>query len=334
MQSHQYDFLAKDVLKLIVPPGVFLGLASVALHCMTFGKLLPPPRPALDMDRTILLHQAEASRSRHSDDLILLGDSSCLMDIWAPRLGKTIARATLNLGTFSYIDLLTHGRLLKEFAATNPGQLKSVVLLMHPETLRQQEVSLFHNDFVRSIFEGQEPEEPGSATLHLDQWLGIEILKSRLLGRFMPWPLHGEYGAYYGFTSDLWRYLDQNKGSAVDPNRFDRRNARGNAEYRLAKKWENESRRFHEMVPLGVRLFVGLTPAPESFVSQDHAAICHRMLGQWGAWLQADEILTNLPSTFPDNLFASVTHLNRAGAQEFTELLAKELARLQTTSQR
>ncbi len=75
----------------------------------------------------------------------------------------------------------------------------------------------------------------------------------------------------------------------------------------------------------GVRLVVGLTPAPRSFVGPDHEATCAHILEQWATWLKADAVFAGLPASMPDELFASVTHLTGEGQTLFTQRLAAEL---------
>lgn len=306
-------------------PALCLVLGALALRLAGWFGWLPAPRPTLDMDRTVLLHQAWASGQPHPAAVVLLGDSSCLMDVSASELGRRLGHGTLNLGTFSFIDLATHAQLLRRYAMVNPGRPRVVVLLVHPQTLRRQTTVPYYAELIEAYLEGREPEVPDRTAGVLDLWLGLDQVRDRGLGRFLPRPLPGEFGVYYGFTSDLWRYLDEHQGSAVDPNRFLPSGANGSPEYRLAKHWEAPSRAFRAALPAGARLVVGLTPAPASFVLPDHAATCRRMLVEWGAWLRADVVLTNLPTVLPDGWFASVTHLNEAGARQFTERLATAL---------
>ncbi len=325
MTSHHYQFTCADACRFaglpLVPVALLAGILQVAA---AFGWL-PAPRPALDMDRTILVHQAQACRLPQSAEVLFMGDSSCLIDVSAPQLEKGLGLKVLNLGALSYLDLPAHASMLREFVLANPGRPRVVVLLLHPEALRLQETPRYYNESLRRLFDGREQCQTSDLNGRLDCWLGIESLRERLLPRLVPLPLPGAYGVRYGFTWDLWRFLTESQGGAVDPNRFDRQAASGNAEYRLAKRFELESRQFRAALPPGVRLVAGLTPAPASFVGPDHPATVQRLLQQWGGWLQADLLLTNLPASLPDDRFASVTHLNNLGAAEFSTRLTEEL---------
>ena len=137
MKSHVCEFAPKDLLRLAGLPLLPLALFAVAMHLGAKFHLLPAPRPTLDTERAILVHQAEASRSPQDAEVLLLGDSSCLMNLSARQLTEQLGRPALNLGTFSFLDLNAHALLLREHARANPGRLRAVVLLMHPESLRR-----------------------------------------------------------------------------------------------------------------------------------------------------------------------------------------------------
>lgn len=325
MRSHSSSFTGRDLAAIAgAPIGVLLVLAGM-LQVAAAWRWLPTPRPTLDMDRTLLVHQADASRARQDAAVILVGDSSCLIDVSAVELTQQLGQPALNLGLISYLDLPSFGQLVRNYAQANPGRPRTVVLLLHPESLRLQAPSAYHRAQLADYLAGRDAPSSGGIGAQVQTALGADLVRGRLLARAIPVPLPGEFGRLYGFTDDFSRALSANRGSAIDPGRFERAKAQGNAEYRLAKRFEAESRRFRECVPPGVQLAVGLTPAPSSFVGRDHAATCRRLLDQWAGWLKADLALTGLPAAMPDDQFASVTHLTAEGRKEFTAQLAAEL---------
>ncbi len=319
MRSHSYDFLPRDLVRLIAPTAAWVALAAGVLHATIHLNWLPPPRPTLDVDRTIVIHKIEASGSRQEAEVLLMGDSSCLMDLSALKLSSEIERPVLNLGTLSYLDLNAHARLLQRFVAANPNQLKAVVLLLHPEALRRPGPEQYHT----AVFDHFMAGTDHITKRNLAHWLGLESFRSRVLCRVLPTPLGGAYGQRYGFSSDLQSYLTRHRGTAIDP---DPKAFQGNPEYRLAPQLEVQSRAFKAVVPAGVKLFVAITPVPAGFAPPDYARQHRQMLEQWSEWLGADAALVDLPVTLPDSFFAKTTHLNEAGAMEFTTLLARSLA--------
>jgi hypothetical protein len=325
MRSHNYEFNAADVSGLIVPLVVPVAVFAGLMHVLALIHVLPRPRPTLDVDRTLIVHKAEVSGWQSDAEIILLGDSSCLMNVSARQLSEEMRQPVLNLGTLSYLDLPAHATLLRRFASANPNRVKTVVLLLHPEALRRPAPERYHSKVLESFLAGEDDGQNAS------RWLGLEIFRARLYSRALPSPLSGAYGRYYGFTSDLEKYLVRNRGSAVDP---DPRLFQGNAEYRLAPQLEAGSRVFRMAVPAGAKLVVGITPVPVSFAGRAHAELHQQMLAQWSQWLEADAALDQLPATLPDQQFSKTTHLNATGAAAYTRLLAPILESHLTTAER
>lgn len=329
--SHLADFTFRDILRLFAPTGIVVAALAASLHLGSRAGWLPHPRPALDMDRAVLVHQADSSGNAHPAHLVLIGDSSCLMNVAAPELAELLGQPVLNLATLSYIDLPVHARLLRRYAAANPGRLRTVVLLMHPESLRLSDLPGYHRNQLQHYLDGREGQSTTGIAATLEAVLAVDRLRNRCLSRFLAWPLPGDFGRFYGFARDLERFMTGAQGSAVDPRTFNPDTARGTAEYRLAARIEEESRRFRRALPEGARLVVGLTPTPASFALPDHATRQAAMLVEWAAWLEADAILTDLPATLPDDAFASIAHLDGRSRIGFTERLAGALGRVTAT---
>ena len=330
MISHTWQLNRKELWQFVgLPLLVVAGFAGLMHLGATLG-LLPSPRPTLDVDRTLLVHQVEASRARHDAPVLLIGDSSCLMDVSASQLGRQLNEKVLNLGTLSYLDLRAYRKLLTEYLAANPGQLRRVVLLMHPEALRRVAPEEYHVRLLDCLLQGKDPVPANSLHQRLLHWLGLDIFRNRVFARLVPTPLPGAYGRYYGFSAEFERYLAQHQGSAVEP---DRKPFQGNAEYRLAQQMEKPSREFRQALPANVELCVGITPVPAGFAGRDYPAVRERMLQQWSEWLGADVVLRELPATLPDRWFANTTHLNERGAAIYTARLAEALRQQRPASE-
>ncbi len=324
MKSHTCPIPFRPLLKTIGLPLLPVLLFALGIRLAASLQLLPPPFPALDMDRAILLHQAQAAATDTNATLLLVGDSSCLMDVDARALSSKLPNPpALNLGTLSYMDLDGYALLLKKRLAARPTSVKTVLLLMHPEALRLGAPEPFYSDALRHFYSATDHCEPSASRVLCA--LGVNIARARLLSRLFPIALPGENGHTFGFTDDLQRILSANQGSLHDPRQFDPLAAQGNAEYRLSDHARRTSERFRSAIPDGVQLVVGVTPAPASFVQPNHSQTVAAILAQWASVLRADRALTNLPTTMPDHLFASPTHLNAAGRQIFTGVLAQNL---------
>lgn len=342
MTSHEYQTNPREIAPVVLGPILALTLIGVLFHLLSHAGALPAPWPMLDMDRTILLHQSWAASQRHNAQMLFVGDSSCLMNVDVTELSATLAKPTLNLATFSYVDLESHAHLVNRFAQINPGQPDTVVLLIHPQTLRLGEPSAYHTALLRTALSLQlpnstrnsniEPTSPVSWIRKADL-LGINLVRERLLGPLIPIPLPGQYGRVYGFTQDLWNKLTAQQGSLVDPHTFDPAKTRANTEYRIAPRFQKEAPRFRQICPPNTRIAVGLTPLPVSMAQPDNDRVYREMLADLGRWLDADLLLTELPTTMPDAQFATLTHLNANGRQVFTTLLTAELKSLPRVGQ-
>lgn len=322
MKSHTYDFRAKDLLQLVGLPLAPVAVFAMLMQTSALLHILPPPRPTLDVDRTILVHQVEASRSRRNVDVLLVGDSSCLIDVHAPQLAQELRRPVLNLGTLSYLDLNAYSTLLKQFTIANPNSPKAVVLLMHPEALRRTAPEPYHTRLFTALLNRDDYANRATLRDAVSHFLGLEILRGRVVARLLPTALTGSYRRRYGFSRDFERELSRNLGSAIDPERSP---FEGNAEYRLGAQLKPASEAFRSALPPGTRLFVGITPVPAGFVGPGYEEKHRQMLTTWAQWLEADVVLAELPPTLPENLFMKTTHLNEAGAETYTLTLARSI---------
>jgi hypothetical protein len=321
-RSHEYHFTARDVLRLVCwPAAVGILFSALAIFGASAG-FFPRPKPILDTDRTILIHQAEASRTASSADIILIGDSSCLMDVNARQLEQLTGKRVLNLGTLSHVSLLTQEYLLQQSLRTNTEQ-KTIVLLMHPESLRLASRAPYFDGVIRAYL-----KEVGSwdGDLTFLRATGADAFRHCLLTRAIPIPLAGAYGQHYGFNQNLWNHLTEHNGSALDPHTYQTNRPSGNPEYRLAPQLESRSRDFRTNFPPNTRLLVGITPSPFDYVYRNHSQNCREMLATWSEWLKADASLTDLPFILPPTDFATTTHLNARGVSEYTRLIAGQLA--------
>ena len=319
MKSHTVEFAPKELIKLVAAPLMPVVLFALAIQAGARLGLLPAPRPALDVDRTLLIHQAESSRAHSGAEVVLLGDSSCLMNVNARQLGDSLGRRTLNLGTISFLDLGAHARLLREFTQANPGSPRVVVLLMHPEALRRGGSEPYSLAVLTHYLAGEDHHRSGTFAGTFNALSGVDAFQGRLLSRALPTPFTNSFGRFYGFNTGLERFMSEHNGSAIDPGSHP---AKGNAEYRLSMTLENLSRDFRAAVPPGTKLLVGITPVPVKFAGGNYPALRDQMLRDWSAWLQADAALGELPATLPDEQLTGATHLKPAAIPAYTEALA------------
>jgi hypothetical protein len=319
MISHRAEFHWADLMKIAGGPLAAAALLAGLVHVVAWLGVLPPPRPALDTDRTILIHQADAARNANARDLVVIGDSSCLMNVAARHLETTLQTSTINLGTLSYLDPAAYGVLLQEY--TRRHSPRTVLLLMHPDALRRLSSESHHLTILTRYLAGQDDFRTASPSGWFNAWSGADIINGRLLPRLVPIPLRGAYGAYYGFARDLETYMTRHAGSAIDPG-ADRFPAR--AEYRLSPTLAAASQSFRAQLPAATQLLVGMSPLPASIAPPRFGPMRDSLLQEWARMLKA-AALTNLPAVLPDTAFARVTHLKPSAVTNYTEQLAEAL---------
>jgi len=324
MKSHEYHFRRGDLIGLVQSLLIPMVAVAVILRLSALSGLLPPPWPALDVDHTILTHQAQASRMQSTADVLLIGDSSCLMDVSGRRLQEIYAgrHSFINLGSSMHVGLNGYAAMLSHFDTVNPGRLRLVVVLLHPEMLRGVEPVPQDLVFLSDYYSGADYRESSSVQGQLCGLFGLDIVRDRFWSR-LPLPLPKEYGRYYGFNLDLYDFMERQRGSAVDPHRFVVRPGLGNAEYRFSRALADGCLALRAAVPPKARILIGITPIPESFASAGYRARWQGLCHQWGQCMSPDDLLTNLPPTMPDSDFASTTHLNEQGSLHYAEILAK-----------
>ncbi len=319
MKSHQTEFRPRDLLRIVGGPVLVAAACAAFLQAMARVGVLPTPRPALDADRTILIHQVDAARTQNPE-IILIGDSSCLMNVAADQLSDALKTSVLNLGTFSYLDLTAYSALLRENQRRHTP--KAVVLLMHPEGLRRLGSETYQLGILNDYVAGRDNSSTATAAGAFNAWAAVDIVSGRLIARMMPTPLRGDYGTYYGFTRDLDRFMTRHSGSAFDPGHEP---FKGNAEYRLAPTMEKASRAFRAAIAPQTKLIVGITPVPDGFVRGGFPNVRDQLLQQWTEWLGTTNRLSTLPATLPEDRFARVTHLRPGAVADYTATLADAL---------
>src|SRR5262249_49936005 len=140
MRSHEFQFRVKDLAGLLGSVIIAVLLFAVLLRLGALSHLLPSSWPALDVDRTVLTHQLVASQRPNRAELIFIGDSSCLMDVSGDKVEEIFQAKphSLNLGTLMYVGFDGYAAMLSHYTRANPGKLQTVVVLVHPETLRRR----------------------------------------------------------------------------------------------------------------------------------------------------------------------------------------------------
>jgi len=324
-RSHQYETTAQQWGVHWLGPVVVATLLGAMMHLAARNSALPAPRPTLDVDRGVMVHQIEASRSPHNTKVILIGDSSCLMNVDANVMKQRTGNSTLNLGTLSFLNLECFSQLLRqslESAATPPNV---IVLLVHPEFVRRKSPSTHHVGAFKAVQNGFDYYYGTSPRTDPRWWLGAHIVENRLLAR-LPIPLTGAFREYYGFSTELLSFMTQHKGSAVDPRELNATDLRGSSDYRVAERHQREAKFFNQIIPPSTQLFIGLSPIPSSFPEAPFQGHYDRLLEEWTTLFPKGIPLKQLPATLDDSEFATKTHLRPSAVPPYTDTLGRLLS--------
>ena len=330
LSSHEYQLTIRAWIRVIAPTLIVVACSAVILKTGSRLKLWPTPHVAADPTTTVLLHQARAAQSRQPAKLVLVGDSTCMVDVDAPALSRQLPGqpVVMNLALLIWLGFRTYGEALADFVEANPGQVDQVVLLVTPRKL-----SLDGDPNQEQLWQqlrAQARKQAGSppAFGRSSDWIGSQELRRNLLSHWLATPLRGRGPGteYYGFSSEVDVYMTAHRGSLLEFGTVSRPRHYQPAKLAPAPGLAAESRAFRGKVPARANLVIGLTPVAESYSSPAERRQRTELLSLWSSCIRADRVLTNLPVTLPDLFFANEGHLNEAGQKRFTELLARVLA--------
>lgn len=302
---------------------VALLAGSALLHGLYRCGVLSP-WPLLDMDRTILWQKIELADRGEPADLLLFGDSSCLMDVDARALGAAQGGVrVLNFGTVSHLSLASQMALLDRYlqhATTTP---RRVVLLLHPDALRREEAVPAVESVFAAMQAGQVWREGRGLRARLDHVLGVDLLRQTLQARVLPVPILKGQGQRYGFTAQVREALRARDGSLTATGRYQWAAGQGRAVYRVAKSVQRDSAAWAARVPGEVQLAIGLSPLPESFAPTGYPEVARELPRAWADSFGRPVTVLELPPVLPDAQMADRLHANAEGQRAFTACLAE-----------
>lgn len=322
MNSHLYEFDAKWIIRQF--GALVLFLVAGALLLRISASILPSSRNTWDMDRTIMAHQADASMTGNDADILLIGDSSCLMNIDASIVSEHLGVKVLNLGTVSFLNIDMFGQLLQRYFESSTKRPSAVVLVTHPDFLRRSSPSRSHVAWMEHYLAGRDDLSRKRTWKSVDQWLGAHIFQGRIL-KFLPRPLSVEFGNQFGFTRDLEAYMYEHGGSALDPRTLDPEKLGGSREYRISPPNRKAASAFSQSIPEDVKLYVAFSPLPDGFMNPNLTEDLNQIRVEWTSVLKAERPLITLPTSMPNDHFASKTHLAPSAVDSYSKTFATAL---------
>jgi hypothetical protein len=272
-----------------------------------------PPRP--DLESIIVEGQRARAHTISDLDLLVIGDSSALMDVDAVRLGTALGgKRVESLATIGYVGPAGYARLLADYASAG-HPVPTVIVLMHGVSLALSNSEIGERGFEAMVLEPARRCLPGTAQ---------NVIYQHVLAPALDLPLPGAYGRFYGGAAGLVAALRDNHGTLIDPNELPARPAAVPflLSTGVATRLEVLRRTLALIRPR--RVVVAVSPIPARAVGSRTEAKREVLSAQLAGRIGAETPL-NLPSYLSDELFASVTHLNAGGRRIYTDLLAAEL---------
>ena len=107
MRSYECQFTGRDFARCVLPTLAVLGCLALAVHAAGRLGVLPPPPAGWNPDLATFIHQSGACRSRTPAEIVLVGDSTCVVGVDAPDRSRQLPRrpSVRNLALVVWIGL-------------------------------------------------------------------------------------------------------------------------------------------------------------------------------------------------------------------------------------
>lgn len=303
-----------------VGPAAACGAFFFGLMGAVSGRL--PPRPADRQLEGIIVREQLRRSTVVRPQLLILGDSAALMGVDVRRLGQELHLQVESLATLGWVGPAGYAQLL-DAVVQRAGPPEWVVVLMCGVSLALSEEQFAQAGYEMRVLSGTASGEEVTRASMRDR------IYERLFSPLLDPPLPGRYGFYYGWPADIAATLERGHGSMVDPSVSNTASLAPSYRFEVSPAVSGRLRLFgHALRARGTarrRLF-GTMPLPQTAVGPDSDATRRQALSQVMLTLHFPEnSILDLPLALPYTQFASLTHLNAAGREVFTEILSRAL---------
>ena len=328
--GHEFQFRAGELFPLFIPSAVAFAGLVLLLHALNGFNWLPTPEPALTGDEFVMKNRFEKALSNDPAEVLIIGDSSSVMGVDASALTGSLPGnpPAYNFGLFLGLPLEVYAEPASMFIEHHPEQVRLVVLLTTFSRLEDGQHTPQSLAYWRNLTNLSKGPSPAGGDTPMHDLFLVQALGERFLPRLLPFVAHGEIGVFYGNTVLSRKFLSERAGSAFSRGVYNRNGASGKIRWGVEEGALKQSLLVRKLIPANVALAFAVMPAPESYVTSDSIAQRRRVMAALNSNLQADYLLFDLLTTMPDGYFSDLVHLNLRGQEQFTRLLAAELAKL------
>lgn len=274
---------------------------------------LPAPRALETMEEAVLTAKANLAKSRAPAQVVLMGDSTCLMHLDPAYFRDRYGIEALNLGLWRDLTFDAYAALLEaRTAAGHPP--RQIVLMIHPTLLRRAASKTESFVLLQALLEGH--DRPVKSPLGILQ-APLDRLRDRVINRLIPRSLPDSYRATHGSTAHLARSLEVSRGglSAVRETGRSQRLAR--AEYWISPQLGDALRRFRDAAGTA-EILVLISPTPGSLALRETEEDIRTLANNLARELGPARVLP-APALWDDADFVDGIHLKPAAARRFLD---------------
>ncbi|GEM_PF-1387592 len=325
--SHDFLYSGADIARVLLASlGGFIAVVLL-LHAFNMLGWLPKPVRVEGTEQAMIRRRMLMAKSDAPAAILIVGDSSSAISVKAPLLSELLPGrpAVLNQGLFMFLNFAVYADAATQFIDRHPGQVKMVVMIVTMQKLQVWRTG--ESGFGRLWQQLTADAEPPATHDDVHRWLAIPLARETMFNRQLPFVAYGRAERFYGDSCRLKRQFDDYDGTMFTPGWFDRPNNASDYSWSFIDPVRMEAELPHPTFARDIVFVLGLAPVPESVAGTGFGATRNTLLAELGAIMQPDVLLTNLPATMPDGLFATLNHLNPRGAERFTRLLADELSK-------
>ena len=319
-------FDALKIMAKLVLPTIVIVLVTISAfsfwnaHSPTYSRTESP-----QFVDSLISTQIDRAETIRSLDILIIGDSSGLMDISPIILAQTLDRNVETLATIAYAGPRGIASILDRLSARNI-QPRTIILAFHAAGLpKLQEWSSWTDRVVHG------PPKPISEFNPLKGALGKmnDLVSSTV---FMP--LEGDYGSYYGSSKNFENFIRRNHGGAIDPRPRDQGSDGIVDKLDWCCSFEM-SDIFRSELPIlktaldrfpTATIYILVSPLPNRWATQQGVSNRKKAIFELASSLGLKQsAVLNTPGYMPAIEFVNPTHLHESAIPRFTQLIANEL---------
>ncbi len=298
------------------------ALATVLLFALAAGwSLVSPPIAGFSVEDTVTGGQYQRANTIAKADVLIIGDSSCLMGADAKQLSHLLGKRVTSLCSMADVGAAGFAELYRRYTARH-GAPTTVIVGANPAVLHYGGAHLQTLGYEAWV-------------LHPHGFHSLGRLRrtayNKVLHPVFPPALPGTYGKDYGFPDLLLKELNSHQGSLREPNQYTPPKAPQHHEFVLSDDVAQRVTVFGEALRAAPpqRLLVWITPVPEALAPGGHNASRDAVAQAYLGHLNTPQAkLLPMAPYLPDDLFANPSHLNARGQDHATRLLADALQKM------